>query len=86
MKYNRSYSQFPSFMSEQKLSTRSKTRLNLKKIKIFPVFAGQETFSGFRHLYGHQRAGAITGSINSIQNTNITVYEVKSQKTVNTKA
>ena len=39
----------------------------------------------FRHARGHQRAGASTGSKNNIQNTIITVYEVESQKTVNTK-
>ena len=37
----------------------------------------------FRHTRGHQRAGALTGSINIIQNTVITVYEVESQKTDN---
>ena len=34
----------------------------------------------FRHAEGHQRAR--TGSINIIQNTIITVYEVEYQKTV----
>ena len=38
-----------------------------------------------RHAQGHQRAGALTGSINIIPNTIITVYEVEHQKTVNTK-
>ena len=37
----------------------------------------------FRHARGHQRAGAVTGSFNIIQNTVITVYEVESQKTDN---
>ena len=37
------------------------------------------------HAQGHQRVGASTGSINIIQNTIITVYEVEHQKTVNTK-
>ena len=32
-----------------------------------------------------KQAGALRGSINIIQNTNITVYEVESQKTVNAK-
>ena len=39
----------------------------------------------FRHARGHQRAGALTGSINIFQRTIITVYEVEHQKTVNTK-
>ena len=39
----------------------------------------------FRHAQGHQPVGALTGSINIIQNTIITVYEVESQKTANTK-
>ena len=39
----------------------------------------------FRHVQGHQRAGAITGSINIFQSRIITVYEVELQKTVNTK-
>ena len=39
----------------------------------------------FRHAQGHQRASVSTGSINIIQNTIITVYEVEHQKTVNTK-
>ena len=39
----------------------------------------------FRHAQRHQRAGALTGSINIFQSTIITVYEVEHQKTVNTK-
>ena len=39
----------------------------------------------FRHAQGHQRAGALTGSINIFQSTIITVHEVEHQKTVNTK-
>ena len=39
----------------------------------------------FRHAQGHQRAGALTSSINNFQSTTITVYEVEYQKTVNTK-
>ena len=38
-----------------------------------------------RHAQRHQRAGALTGSINIFQRTNITVYKVESQKTVSTK-
>ena len=37
----------------------------------------------FRHAQRHQRAGALTGSINNIRNTIFTVYEVESQKTDN---
>ena len=39
----------------------------------------------FRHAQGHQRAEAVTGSINIFQSTTITVYEVEHQKTLNTK-
>ena len=39
----------------------------------------------FRHARGHQRAGALTSSINIFQRTIVTVYEVEHQKTVNTK-
>ena len=39
----------------------------------------------FWHAQGHQRAAALTGSINIFQSTTITVYEVEYQKTVNTK-
>ena len=39
----------------------------------------------FKHAQGHFRANALTGSINIIQNTIITVYEVESLKTVHTK-
>ena len=52
----------------------------------FQVFSSlRRTKTHFRHAQSHQRAGALTGSINNIQNTNITVYEVESQKSVNTK-
>ena len=37
----------------------------------------------FRHAQGLHRAGSSTGSINIIQNTKITVYEVGYQKPVN---
>ena len=82
-KWKRSCSQFPSFKSEQYLSTRSKTCKHLKKFKLFFSLRRPETH--FRHAHGHQRASAITGSMNNIPNTNITVYKVESQKTVNTK-
>ena len=39
----------------------------------------------FRHAQGCQRADALTGSINIIQNSIITVYEMKHQKSVNAK-
>ena len=83
MKQKRSCNQFPSFMSEPYLSTRSKTFMHLKKIKLLSSLRRPETH--VRHAQGHQRAGASTGSINIIQNTIITVYEVEYQKTVNTK-
>ena len=55
----------------------------LKKFKVFSSLRRLETH--FRHAQGHQRAGALTGSINIFQSTIITVYEVEHQKTVNTK-
>ena len=39
----------------------------------------------FRHAKGHQRANALTGSINIFQNTIITAYEIEHQMAVNTK-
>ena len=39
----------------------------------------------FRHAQGHQRASALTGSINIFQGTAIIVYEIELQKTSNTK-
>ena len=83
MKQKRSCNQFPSFMSEPYLSTRSKTCMHLKKFEVFSSLRRPETH--FRHAQGHQRAAAITGSLNIFQYTIITVYEVEHQKTVNTK-
>ena len=54
-----------------------------QKFQVFPTICRPETH--FRYAQGHQGAGALTGSINIVQNTNITVYEVESQKTVYTK-
>ena len=59
------------------------TSMHLKKFKVFSSLRRPETH--FRHAQGHQRAGALTGSINSFQSTIITVYEVEHQKTVNKK-
>ena len=59
------------------------TCLHLKKFKVFSSLRKPETH--FRHAQGHQRAGALTGAINSFQSTIITVYEVEHQKTVSTK-
>ena len=83
MTQKRSCNQFPSFMSETYLSTRSKTCMHLKKLKVFSSLRRPETH--FKHAQGHTRAGALTGSINIFQSTTITVYEVEHQKTVNTK-
>ena len=82
-KQKRNCNQFPSFMSEAYLSTTSKTCMHLKKFKVFSSLRRPET--RFRHAQGHQRAGALTVSINIFQSTIITVYEVEHQKTVNTK-
>ena len=70
-------------MSEPYLSTRSKTCIYLKKFKVFSSLRRPETH--FRHAQGHQRAGALTGSLNIFQSTTITEYEVEYRKTVNTK-
>ena len=59
------------------------TCMHLKKFKVFSSLRRPETH--FRHAQGHQRAGALTGSITIFQSTTITVYEVEYQKTVNTK-
>ena len=59
------------------------TCMHLKKLKFPSSLRRPETH--FRHAQGHQRAGALTGSINIFQSTIITVYEVEHQKTVNTK-
>ena len=57
--------------------------MHLKKLEVFSSLRRPETH--LRHAQGHQRAGALTGSINIFQSTVITVYEVVPQKTVNTK-
>ena len=68
-------------MSEPFLSTTSMTCMHLKKFKVFSSLCRSETH--FRHAQVHQRASALTGSINFFQSTIITVYEVQNQKTVN---
>ena len=69
-------------MSEPYLSTRSKTCMHLRKFKFRSILRWPATH--VRHAQGHQRAGALTGSINIFQSTTFTVYEVEHQKTVNT--
>ena len=59
------------------------TCMHLKKFKVFSSLRRPETH--FRPSQGHQRAIALTGSINFFQSTTITVYEVEYQKTFNTK-
>ena len=54
-----------------------------QKVQVFSSLRRPETH--FRLAQGHHRAVELTGSINIIQNTIITVYEVESQKTVNKK-
>ena len=70
-------------MSEPHLSTRSKICMLLKKLKVFFRLRRPETH--FMQAHGLQRASALTGFIKIFQSTTITVYEVKHQKTVNTK-
>ena len=55
----------------------------ISKIQVFSSLRRPE--AQFRLAQCNHQAGALTGSINNIQNTNITVYEVDSHKTVNTK-
>ena len=57
--------------------------MHLKKLKVFSSLRRPEAH--FRHTQCHQRANALTGSINTFQSTISTVYEVEHQKTVNTK-
>ena len=59
------------------------TCMHLKKFNVSSSLRRSETH--LRHAQGHQRAGAISCSINIFQNTINTVYEVESQKTVTTK-
>ena len=54
-----------------------------QKVQIFSSLRQPET--QFRCLQRHHWASALTGSTNVIQNTIITVYEVESQKSLNTK-
>ena len=68
-------------MSEKQFSTRSKTCVNLKKVQVPSRLRKPDKH--FRQGGRPPRAGALTGSINIIQNTVITVYEVESQKTDN---
>ena len=59
------------------------TCMHLKKFKVFSNLRRPETH--LRHAQGHQRAAALTASINIFQSTTVTVYDVEYQKTVNTK-
>ena len=52
-----------------------------QKVQVLSSLRRPET--NFGHAQGHQRASATTGTINIIQNTIITLYEVESQETVN---
>ena len=83
MQQKRSCNQFLSFMSEPCLSTTSKTCMHIKKFKVFSSLRRPKTHC--RHAQGHQRAVALTSSINIFQSTTITVNKVEHQKTVNTK-
>ena len=59
------------------------TIMHLKKFKVFSSLRRPET--QFSNAQGHQRAGALTSSINIFQSTITTVYEVENAKTVTTK-
>ena len=53
--------------------------------QMFEVFSSLcKPKTHFRHALGHKRAGALTCSINIIQNPIFAIYEVESEKTVNT--
>ena len=80
--WKRSCNQFPSLMSEPYLRTWSKTFMHLKMFKFVSSLRRSETH--IRNAQANQRASASTGSINIIWNTIFAVYEVDSQKTVNT--
>ena len=54
-----------------------------QKVQVFSSLRRSETH--FRHAQGHQGASVLTGSTNIHKSPIITVYEVESQKTVNTK-
>ena len=54
-----------------------------EKVQVFSCLRRPET--QFRHAQGHQLAGALKASINIIHNKIIIVFQVESQKTVNTK-
>ena len=61
----------------------SMTCMHPQKFKVFSSLRRPETH--FRHAQGHQRVGAVTGSIKIFQSTIITVYEVEHQNTVDAK-
>ena len=58
------------------------TCMHPKKFKVFSSLRRPEKH--LRRTQGHQRAGALTSSINIFQSKISTVYEVEHQKTVNT--
>ena len=62
MKWKRSWSQFPSFMSEQFLSTRSKTYMHLKNFKFYLIFAVRKQTSGTTRATNEQvhQQGSLT--------------------------
>ena len=70
-------------MSEKTSSSRSRTCMHLKKVSFSSSFRQLET--QFSHEQGHQGTIATLGSVKITQSTNITVYEVESQKTNNAK-
>ena len=82
-KLKRSCNQFLSIMSEPYLRTKSMNSMHIRKFKCLSSFRRPQTH--VRNAQGHQRAVASTGSFDIIETTIITVYEVESQKTVNTK-
>ena len=61
-----------------------KTKYASWKIQLVSCTRGPQTH--FRNAQDPQLAGVLTVFIRSIQNTNVTLYEVESQKTVNTKS
>ena len=82
-KWKRSCNQFLSIMSEPYLSTKSMNSMHTKKFKCLSSLHWPQTH--VRNAQGHQRAVASTWSFDTIQTTIITVYDVESQKTVNTR-
>ena len=54
-----------------------------QKVQVFQILCGPE--SHFRHQQGHQRVGAITSSMDTIENKNLRVNGVEHRKSFDMK-